>query len=530
MKLGPLEIGRHDPVATRLREELRSERWQSQLLEENLWVLEQQIVGDEEFRRLGMQTNMEFTRRGLDDLVNVSRVMYLSNPLLQRAINVTTYYTWAQGYEFHAEDDRIQQEVVEQQLQDEGNQLELYGHQAAILTDVDQQCDGNIFLALFTDSFGNVKVRTVPTDEIREIITNPLDRQDVWYYRRTWGQMEFDQVTGISTARTYEALYPDIRYNPSAQPASIGGVDVMWDAPIIHQKTGGFKRMQFGVPQTYAALDWARAYKKFLEDWHTIVASLARFAWQATSKKSKREKLKDRLGIGTPTGNELEEPETPVARRRPPVPGSVFAGGEDDKITAINKTGASPSAEDAKPSRMMVAAAMDLPDTILSGDPQQGALATAKTLDRPTELGFLSRQAMWASLHARIFRYTVDAKVRRGRLPGRVVRDGFGSYVEPRIDPSVEMQFPPVLEHDITETVNAIVAAATLEGKTDAGTIPRQETSQLLMNALGVDDVQDKLDELNDIQQAQVDAAVQALNSLAQGGDPNDPAAARSES
>src|SRR6185503_16182739 len=127
------------------------------------------------------------------------------------------------------------------------------------------------------------------------------------------------------------------------------------------------------------------------------------------------------------------------------------------------------SAEDAKPSRLMVGAAMDLPDTILSGDPQQGNLATAKTLDRPTELAMRSRQSAASDWHARIFRYTVDAKVRRGKLPGRIEAYGGETEVEPGVDATVNVVFPPILEHDTQQTVAAIVSAATLDGKSEAG-------------------------------------------------------------
>jgi hypothetical protein len=520
VKVGPINISRANE-AQRLTEQLTQQRWQSGFLAENLNVLEQQLAGDTEWRRQAMTTKMEFTRPGLDDLCAVSKIMYLSNPLVQRAVNVTTYYTWAQGWQFQAEEQRIQDEVVQPMLDDEGNRLALYGHQAQLLTDVDQLCDGNVFLCLFTSMAGDVKVRSMPTQEIREIICNPNDREQVWFYRRVWGQMEFDLATGVNYAGAYEALYPDIRYQPRNRPATIGGVDVHWDAPIIHQRTGGFKNMLFGVPQTYAALDWARAYKKFLEDWHTIVSSLARFAWRATTKGRKIDRLKGKLGASAQAQEELaEDPfSSPGGPARAPIPGSVFAGTADDNLQPINKAGATTGTADARPARLMVGAAMDLPDTILSGDADQGNLATSKTLDRPTELGFMNRQTMWADLHARVFRYAVDAKVRAGQLPGRVVRDYDGTHVEPGIDAQVDLVFPPILEHDQQTTVESIVAAATLQNYNDAGTIPREEVSTLLMQALGVENIEQALEDLDKEQNVLIDQAVAKLQGMMAGGD-----------
>lgn len=504
--------GAKQPSREQLREDLKTMAWQAAHLEENMRELEAQIVGDEVgWRRLYGTMQMDFSRHGLDDLMNMSRAMYMSNPLIQRAVNVSSYYVWAQGVGFHAADQKIQDLVVDPMINDPYNKQELYGHQALILTDVDQRVDGNIFAALFTSPAGDVQVRTIPANEIREIITDPEDTAKVWYYRRVWNQTKLDAGTGRTGVESREALYPCVLYQPTVQPSSYGQIPVYWDAPILHQRTGGMKHMLFGVPETYAAIDWARAYKEFLEDWHTIVASLARFAWKVTTKKSRAAKLKDKIG-GLRGGSELEEPQQ---SKRPPVPGSAVTMGEGEDITPIPKNAATTSAEDAKASRMMVASAMDLPDTILSSDPQQGALATAKTLDRPTELGFRSRQAMWGEFHEAIFRYRMNVMVRIGQLPGRKERINRDTmYVEPAMDPSVDLAFPPILEHDVAETVTAIVTAATLGGHPDAGTIPAEEVSKLLMHAIGVEDVEEALGQLPEQEMQQVQQAIERLHRL----------------
>lgn len=477
-----------DPLRE-LRSELNQERWQNDLLTEDLRRLEL-AAEDEGWRKLTTRLDREFTRTGLDDLMRLSRAMYLSHPLIQRAVNVRTYYTWGQGVTFSAADERVQHEVIDPMIADNGNRCELYGHQARLLTDVDQHVDGNTFHALFANTDGDVSVRSIPAEEVRDIISSPDDRQQIWFYRRAWTEQTFDQQTGRTAARSREALYPDWRYRPSAEPASIGGTEVRWDAPVIHLRTGGLKQMRFGVPETYAALDWARAYRRFLEDWHTIVASLARFSWQLTTKGRKIEAAKDKLHSTIPTSGYEDNP--------PPVAGSMFIGTEADQLTPIPKTGATTGTEDARPSRLMVASAMDLPDTILSGDPDMGNLATAKTLDRPTELAMRSRQVLWADFHRDVFSYAIQAKQRKGRLPSG-------------IDPTVEVTFPSILEDDMGTVVSAIVSAATLEGRADAGTIPREKLSELLLRAIGVEDVQAALADLGAGAQESLAQAVRAL-------------------
>jgi hypothetical protein len=474
----------------------RRQAWQLDLMQENMSVLENTVREDAGWRRIGRDLEREFTRSGLDDLVEISRAMYISHPLIQRAVNITTYYTWGQGVEFSA-DDKVMDSVITPMLEDDGNQVELYSHQARLLTDVDQIVDGNTFVALFDGD--PVRVRSIPTEEIRQIIRNPEDRNEVWFYERVWASESFSLATGLSTTEQNKAYYPDIGFRPQSQPETIGGVDVMWHSPVIHQKIGGLKHMSFGIPGTYAALDWARAYRKFLEDWHTIVSSLARFAWRASTDASKVDRLKSKMSTGISA-------DSPVESNAPPPAGSVFVGTDADSFTPIPKTGAHTSAEDAKPSRLMVGAAMDLPDTILSGDADQGTLATAKSLDRPTELAMRSRQMMWSHWHQRVFGWAIQRALENGTLTG-----------VPDDELSVQVKFPPILEHDVKETVSSIISAATLDGKTEAGTVPREELARVLMSSVGIEDVQSQIDKLDTEDRASVEQAVERLRKAAEG-------------
>src|SRR5690606_19652667 len=77
-----------------------------------------------------------------------------------------------------------------------------------------------------------------------------------------------------------------------------------------------------------------------------------------------------------------------------PVVGSTFISGAGVKLEAVKTSGATVSAEDGRRIMLMVAAAMNLPETFY-GDASVGSLATAKSLDRPTELAIKDRQSLW---------------------------------------------------------------------------------------------------------------------------------------
>jgi hypothetical protein len=487
--------------------------------QENLARLEDSNEAGE-WKRVAFNVEREFTRPGLDDICDLSRAMYLSHPLIKRLVNVTTYYTFGQGVTYKAMDDRVQKEVLLPHLEDEGNKRELYGHQARILTDVDQLVEGNVFMALFTDMEGSVKLRSFPTKQIREIYHMKGDARSITFYRRQWTEQVFDEERGTTKSVQEEGLYPDYLYHPKNKPEKIGRLNVHWDSPIIHKRTGGMKDMQFGIPETYAALDWARAYRKFLENWHTLVASLAKFAWNATTKGSKLKAGKEKLR------STLEDSDT-FEDENETVPGGVYLGKPGEKLEAIPKTGAHTSAEDARPSRLMVAAAGDIPDTILSGDVDVGNYATSKTLDRPTWLRMRNRQFTERDWHQAIFRYLIDAKVRAGNLPGKVIweSDGSNSYVEPKIDAEVKVAFPPILQEDTLDMVKAIIAAATLEGKTEAGTIPPEQISKMLMETLEVEDIDNVLSEIDASERRDLQNALEDLEKMSKsfgGGNPED--------
>jgi hypothetical protein len=483
------------------------------MMVENLQLLEMSME-DEGWRKLGIQAEREFTRRGLDQLIRVSRAMYLSHPLVKRGVNVTTYYTWAQGVTMQAKDQTVQDEIVLPTMDDDANRQELYGYQARILTDVDQMNEGNVFIVMFTNMNGDVSVRSIPTNEITEIMSREGDGRILTYYRRVWSESSMDLRTATPIIRQKEEFYPDWRYHPDNKPDTVAGIKVNWDAPIIHQKTGGLKNMRFGIPETYAAFEWARAYKSFLEDWHTLVNSLSRFAFKATTKGKKIQRLKEKLESEGKRQTQ-DEAETDLNDRQPRrrKVGDVYVGKEGDDIQAIPKSGATISSDDARPSRLMIASAMDLPDTILSGDVDVGNFATSKTLDRPTELAMLHRQTLWSDFHKDIFRYCIDAKVRALELPGKQEKDPRTelNIIVPSFDSTVEVTFPPILEDDKAANINAIVAAATLQGKANAEVLPPELVSKMLLESLGVEDVDATLDELPEPEAAQVE---EALNNL----------------
>jgi len=425
--------------------------------------------------------------------------MYLKNPLIQRGVNVQAYYVFGQGITISAGAEPVSA-VIQDFLSDQKNQTELTSHQARVDKEKELQLFSNIFFVFFTNKAdGRVRVRTIPETEVDEIITNPQDRKEPWFYKRTWTQLKLDMNTGTQAPEICTVYYPDWRYAEEEKPDTIGGNEVLWDCPVYHVKTGGLSDMLFGVSEVYSAIDWARAYKEFLENWATIVKAYARFAWGLVTKggtagvAAAKAKLESTLGTGSSETNP------------PPLTGSTFITTDSVSMQPIRTAGATTSADDGRRLLLMVAATMGLPESFF-GDVSVGTLATAKSLDRPTELKMVARQTFWADIFRDILEYVLIQAAQYGDLPGSadVGDDGVPVLVmdvdpetsEP-YDSTVSVTFPPILEHDTSMAVKAIVDAATLEGKMPAGTIPDMEMlSRMLLTALGEQNVEDLLAQL----------------------------------
>lgn len=457
-------------------------------LQETLAELEM-ALDSEGWLRVGYGADKEFSRSSLTTIAHLSRLYYLKNPLVRRAVDTTAAYVFGQGVEFNAESEAVN-DVLQAFLDDRRNQAEMFGHQAMLLKECELTLFGNLFFCFFTDrQAGRVVLRTLPMDDVTEIITDPEDAKCPWFYRREWTETDMD-AQGATSYATKKAYYPDWCYRPTEKPASIAGIEIRWDSPVYHVKVGGLPDMRFGVSEVYPALDWAKAYTKFLEDWATITRAYSRFAWQL-KVPSAAQIVPAKAKLNTTVTDDASE------TNPPPVTGSTFIAGPGADMQPIRTAGATVSMEDGRRLMLMVAATVGLPESFF-GDVSVGTLATARSLDRPTELKMRNRQSLWEGIFTDIFWYVMEQAVRAGALLGTAIDDedgvpvldlGMDAEGKP-VDNTVHVVFPPVLEHDVAASVAAIVQSATLGGAgVLAGTIDQETVSRMLLTALGERDI-----------------------------------------
>lgn len=506
---GPLREGWYRATGrAELAEQVRAERLMVDHLSESLADLEARMY-EPGWQMLTAQAEQEFTRDGLRQITAVCRIMSIKNVLIKRGLALRTAYVWGQGVQISARANGKQRKgtsggkgqdvnaVVQEFLDDDGNRRVLTGSQASEENERSLGTDGNLFFALFTSpKTGQVRVRSIPWDEIADVITNPQDASEVWYYKRVWYETSSDAVLGGYSAQLRTAYYPAIDYRPASRPkvvpGELGGTALIyWDAPVYHVKVGGLKGWKYGVPDVYAAIDWAQAYKEFLTDWARLIKALSRFAWKLTSKGSKQAAARTRLAAGPGTDRYTGEPQHA---------GATALMTPDMMLEAVPKSGATIDSESGRPLAAMVASGLDLPVTMLLGDPGvAGARATAETLDTPTERTMEMRRAVWTEMYRAILGYVIRESVRApgGALKGKIERDDNDREkvtLAGDTESTLEISWPDIDDVDITVLVDAITKADQTQH------LPPLVVARLLLEALGVEDIDEILEELTDDQ------------------------------
>lgn len=496
-----------EPDVNVLQEELRAEQDDNLLLRESVADLEL-ALDDKGWRRLSHSVTDEFSPQGRRAVAAACRLMAVSNPLIKRALLLRIGYIWGQGVTVKAVagDDAAQD--VNTVVQDfwDANTATLTGSQAQEELERCLGTDGGVYLAGFTDPLaGVVRVRSTPTDEIVDIITNPEDRDEPWFYIREYTERKLEAGYGPGNTRTrgqvVKVAHPALGYRPNQRIKTLNGATVRWDAPILHIPVNRLDGWQYGIPDVYAAIAWARMYREFLVDWAQLTKSLAQFAWRTSGgNKSKATAAAARIRANAQRTSGNGVPELGAASSGP-IPASTAgqaAASSDITLEAIPKSGAHIDAESGKPLAGMVAAGVGLPVTMLLADPGiTGARATAETLDLPTVLEMTMRRLLWQGKLTELLDYVIDQAVTapRGPLRGTVRIDAWGRRrvtLAGEVERAVEWEWPKLIDVDPVEFIKAIVEA---DG-TDK--LPDLVTLRLLLTALGVKNVDEEIDKVTD--------------------------------
>lgn len=453
-------------------------------VKERFWELELALEDRGWQRQLALAA-WEFSRYGIQQLILISRLYFIKNPLIKRGVKISSFYVFGRGVDISCEDEK-----ANGALQDfiEANRKEL-GHGGLVEKDQTLRTDGNLFFVFFSSqSDGSTQVRTIDAVEMQDIITNPDDVSEPWYYLRQWNAKQFDPASGQITQEPKTAWYPAINFEPSNPPKTIRSAQVMWDMPVYHVRVGCMPKWLFGCPEVYAEIDWARAVRKNIENWFSITEAHRRFAWSIETRGG-TQAMQNFSKILSTT---LADGGTQIESNPPDVVASTFVSGPGNKLQPIKTAGAITSPEDVRRGVLMVCAASGLPETFY-GDASTGSLATAQSLDRPTELQFLQRQELWREIIQTVCRFALS---RSATAPKGMLREAWAEEAKAKSAAvTIKVDFPAILEHDITSRVAAIVESMTLNGFECSG-IDEKVGVGMLLAELGYEDWPQLIDDM----------------------------------
>jgi hypothetical protein len=420
---------------------------------------------------------LEFTRWGIQQIILISRLYYIKNPILRRLIDISAAYVFGRGVEISSTNDTAN-EVLKQFVED--NRMVL-GQIGLSKLEKAKYYDGNIFFAFFPDKLntGKVKLRTIDATEMQEIISDPDDSDTEWYFKRSWSQKIWNGDTGIWDFVTQTKYYPALNYEPTVKPKTFNTYEIVWDVPIHHRKCGEVAKWVFGCPIIYPAIDWARAARRFLEACMTVRLSLATIAATLTTKGGQQAMEGAKQQLSTTVG-----PSAAIWDTNPtPVNAAIFASGPGTTLQAFNTRGGGGDPEDVRQYKLMCCMVVGVPETFLA-DVSTGNLATATTLDRPTELVFMEKQEAWVEDLTIIAKYVLQIssgaaggklKESLGGVKVRIVeakrhQNERGQWVWEKSTPQpgtieVKVSFPSIREGDIPALIQATVLSMTLGDK-----------------------------------------------------------------
>ena len=466
------------------------------------------MLNNIEWKRETSLSWLEFTRWGIQQIILISRLRCTKDPMLQRGMNVSAQYVFGRGVEITSQD-KTAAEILKEWR--ERNKTVL-GHVGLTELHRAKFYDGNLFFVCFTDhvNTGEVNVRTIDATEMMDVITNPDDTSEPWYYRREWIQQTFDPVSGTRRNVKMTAWYPALNFDPAVKPEDLDGHPVMWDAPVYHRPCGRIGKWHFALPLVYAALGYAQAVKRFLEDCMTIRNSLAQFSMLLTTKGGPQALQGAKTQLSTTVG-----PSASLWDGNPPtVSGGIFASGPGTTLEAFNTKGAGGNPSEVREYKLMVQMVFGCPESFWA-NMDTSNLATATSLDRPTELNFMEQQEVWVEDLTVLALYQLRAAMgaASGKLresaSGRTLRicehkrtlDKRGRFVYEAAAPkdaiTVMVNFPSIIEADIPTNVGAIVAAMTLGNKAgEVVGIDEKEGVRLLTSELGIADPEEVLEEM----------------------------------
>lgn len=309
---------------------------------------------------------------------NAARALRAANPLAKRGVAVRNAYIWGDPIEYP--------DVAKPIINNPINQRSLFSEEAQEELESALLTDGQYFLLLDRNK---KEARRIPLAEITGLVHNPEFKDDIWFYKRSYTITTVDEF-GQEQADHREMYYPAVGFRGTV-PATIGKTPVDPRKRIEHAAVNRQTGWRWGIPDMFGAVYWSKAYKEYLEANYTLSKALARLAFKVSSPTGRGQaKAKARMA-------------QPVSRQEA---GSTALLGAGQDLQAINKSGSGIDFKGGTPLASMVAAALDVPLSVLLTDGSAGGRQGAEAaLEEPTIKSMNRRRKVHLASRKRVLEF-----------------------------------------------------------------------------------------------------------------------------
>lgn len=326
-------------------------------------------------------------------VINESRSLYIWDVITGNIIDLWTDYGFGTVIDITLKD--VQAVEVWDEFWKARRNSQILGDREVFKLSTDLLTDGEFFFAYFISKVdGETTLRLIPTEQIREIITDPEDNYTVLYYKR-----EYTGANSMSTLyykdwqASEEELARAVLPQGAIKAESIKG-ELVTGTDVVMMQVAHRERSGRGWPLMTAGASWSRAYRNFLQDRAAVSRAVAMYVDKLNVKGSSRtvDMIKARLesSLVTGTGGYDTNPA--------PTAGSSWIQNE-----AINRermpltTGAGDAEKDGAPLLAQAGLAGRIFPHYL-GRGEAFRLATATAMEGPIQKAFNRYKLFWSSV------------------------------------------------------------------------------------------------------------------------------------
>ena len=435
------------------------------------------------------------------------QLKYSTDGYIKRGVNLHTDFVFGKGIDIpKAKSEVVMEEVITPFWRDPVNQRNYFSFMSQQRRHKEAALSGELNILLKIDPVtSRVRMYPILPHEIIEVIPDQEEQGRPAFYqlRHTVREWDFERMQWKGSVDSSLQLHRAYRYKIFE-----ASNDELARGLVYHVGLNEFFDLLRGESDIHACYEESESARDIAQDGATLSRANAEIGYKMIIKKGGKS-VKDEVMEYLKTRTDGSNPA--------PAPGSEFI--ENDAITRewmqARDTGAQFREKDQRLMRLYTYATLGFGEHYF-GDASTGNLATATSMELPVIKMIESEQKLWESIYLDLINFQIDIAVIGGVLSGEVV-DRDELETEPEEIRTVDIDFPPITQKDLNTYIQAVAGAES------GSLIPYKEAARLAMQAFGVNNIDEALEELTDAKDikdkiAEVKARMAAAQGPAQPG------------